>query len=235
MKLAFRFLMRCLLMSTLGVVPVARAADDVGPAYVVVYFETMPPSAEKALALLRVLSKASQAEAGNLGFDVLQQIGQPDQFVLLEAWKDKAAQAAHASAAHTAAFREKLKPLLRGPYDERPHTALGVGPARAPAAGAAGKTVIYAVTHVDVIGKAREEGSALVKRLSEDSRKDKGNLRFDSWTQISRPNHMTVVEIWADRKALEAHSVTAHKKTFRDKLAPLGGSLYDERLYRAVN
>jgi quinol monooxygenase YgiN len=233
MKLAFRFLLGSLMMSALGVVPAARAADDAGPAYIVAYLETLPPSAKPALALLRELSKASRAEAGSLGFEVLRQIGQPDQFVILEAWKDKDAQAAHASAAHTSAFREKLKPLLRGPYDERPHSALGVGPARA--AGAAKTSPIYAVTHVDVIGKAREEGSALVKRLSADSRKDKGNLRFDSWTQISRPNHMTVVEIWADRKALEAHSVTAHKKKFRDQLAPLGGSLYDERLYRAVN
>jgi len=235
MKLAFRFLLGSLLMSALGVVPAARAADDVGPAYIVAYFETLPPSAEKALALLRELSKASQAEAGNLGFEALQQIGQPDQFVILEAWKDKSAHAAHASAAHTSAFREKLKQLLRGPYDERPHTALGVGPARASAVGAARKSAIYAVTHVDVIGKAREAGSELVKQMSEVSRKDKGNLRFDSWTQISRLNHMTVVEIWTDRKALEAHSAAAHKKAFRNQLAPLGGSLYDERLYRAVN
>ena len=233
MKLAFRFLLGCLMMSVLVAVPAARAADAGGTAYIVAYFETLPPSTGQALALLRGMGKASRAEAGNLGFEVLQQIGQPDQFVILEAWKDKGAQAAHAAAAHTSAFREKLKPLMRGPYDERPHGALGVGPARASAA--AGKSAIYAVTHVDVFGKETEAGSAMVKQLSADGRKDKGNLRFDSWTQLNRPNHMTVVEVWVDRKAVEAHSATAHKVAFRDKLAPIGGSLYDERFYRAVH
>ena len=233
MKLALRFLLGCLMMSALGAVPAARAAEDTGTAYVVAYFETLPPSTGQALALLREMGKASRAEAGNLGFEGLQQLGRPDQFVILEAWKDTGAHAAHASVAHTSAFRENLKPLLRGPYDERPHTALGVGPSRA--SGAAMKSAIYAVTHVDVIGKAMEAGSALVKQLSEDGRKDEGNLRFDGWTQIGRPNHMTVVEVWTDRKALDAHSAVAHKRAFRDKLAPLSGGLYDERLYSSVN
>jgi quinol monooxygenase YgiN len=45
---------------------------------------------------------------------------------------------------------------------------------------------------------------------------------------------MTVVEIWADRKALEAHSVAAHMKQYREKLLPMSGSLYDERHYRVI-
>ncbi len=233
MKRMFGLLLGCLMMNALVTVPAARAAEDAGTAYIVAYFETLPPSTGQALALLREMGKASRAEAGNLGFAVLQQLGRPDQFVILEAWNDKGAHAAHATADHTSAFREKLKPLLRGPYDERPHTTLGVGPSRA--SGAAMKSAIYAVTHVDVVGKAMEAGSALVKQLSEDGRKDEGNLRFDGWTQINRPNHMTVVEVWADRKAQEAHGATAHKRAFRDKLAPLSGSLYDERLYSTVN
>lgn len=228
MKVALRVLLVCMMLSAVAAV---RAADAPGVAYIVAYFEIQPPSTARALALLRDMRKASRAEPGNLGYEVLQQIGRPDQFVILEAWKDKAARSAHASAAHTAAFREKLQPLMRGPYDERPHAALGVGPAPA----AAKPSAVYAVTHVDVVGKATEEGSALVKQLSEASRNDQGNLRFDAWTQSSRPNHMTVVEIWVDRKAMQAHSAGAHTVAFRDKLAPLSGSLYDERFYRAVN
>ena len=53
-------------------------------------------------------------------------------------------------------------------------------------------------------------------------------------TQASRTNHMTVVEIWADRKAMEAHSTASHMKQYREKLLPMSGSLYDERLYRAL-
>jgi quinol monooxygenase YgiN len=46
---------------------------------------------------------------------------------------------------------------------------------------------------------------------------------------------MTVLEIWTDRTALAAHAMTAHKKAFREKLMPMSGSLYDERLYRTVD
>lgn len=223
-----------LLSVALGVVPAAQAAEGSGTAYVVTYFETVQPSG-KALALLRQLSKVSSREAGNLRFEVLQRLGQSDQFVILEAWKDKDAQAAHAAAAHTKAFREKLEPLLRGPYDERPHTALEAGPIAAVLSGEARKSAIYVVTHVDIVPKMKDVGVGLVKQLSLDGRRDNGNARFESLTQDSRTNHMTVVEIWTDRKALDAHAVAAHKKVFREKLAPLSGSLYDERLYRAYD
>jgi quinol monooxygenase YgiN len=46
---------------------------------------------------------------------------------------------------------------------------------------------------------------------------------------------MTIVEIWADKKSLEEHGMTARKKEFREKLTPLSGSLYDERFYRVIN
>jgi hypothetical protein len=34
---------------------------------------------------------------------------------------------------------------------------------------------------------------------------------------------------------VDAHGVTVATKQFREKLAPLSGSLYDERLYKAIN
>ena len=46
---------------------------------------------------------------------------------------------------------------------------------------------------------------------------------------------MTVTEIWSDLATYDAHGMTAHTKAFRDKLLPMSGSLYDERLYRRVN
>jgi len=217
-----------------GLVPVAHA-DDVNTAYVVSYFETMPTFTGQARNLLRQFARASRKEAGNLRIEILQRVGQPDQFVILEAWTDKDAHAAHGAAEHTKQFRDKLQPLLRGPYDERPHTNLSVGPTRAALTGEAATAAIYAVTHVDIVPKEKDTGIALVKQLREIGRKDAGNLRFDALTQASRTNHMTVVEIWTDKKALEGHGMAAHKKQFREKLMPLSGSLYDERFYRVIN
>jgi len=218
-----------------GLVPAAQAADS-GTAYVVTYFETMPTFTGQTRNLLRPFFVATRKEPGFVRMEILQRIGQPDQFVILETWADKDAHAAHLASAHVKQFRDKLAPLLRGPYDERPHSPLAVGEARPPAAAGDAKTALtYVVTHVDIVPKEKDTGVALVKQLAETGRKGSGNQRFDALTQISRPNHMTVVEIWTDKKALEGHGMTAAKKEFREKLMPMSGSLYDERLYRIVN
>lgn len=230
MKQSIGFLLGLAILALSFTMPVQ--AQDANVAYVVTYIEVVPPAAEKALALARELSAASRKDAGNLRFEVLQRIGQPDHFAILEAWQDKEAHASHAAAAHTKDFRDKLTPLLRSAYDERPHTALGVGAVQA---AANARTAVYAVTHVDIVPTSKDIGVALVKQLSDDSRKNKGNVRFESLTQNSRPNHMTVVEIWQDREALEAHTMHARTVEFRNKLTPLSGSLYDERLYKIVN
>lgn len=222
-----------LLMSA-SVLPAAQAAEA-DTAYLVSYFETTPAAKDKAAGLLRDLAKRSKKDAGNLRFEILQRMSQADQFVILEAWQDKGAHAAHAATAHTKQFRDKLQPMLRGPYDERPHVALGVGEMKSVPAGGQKKGAIYVVTHVDIIPPQKEIGVALVKQLAEDGRRDKGNVRFEALTQVSRPNHMTVVEIWPERRSLAAHAVAAHKKQFREKLMPMSGSLYDERLYRALD
>ena len=214
--------------------PAANAADA-DTAYVVTYFETAPPATSRALGLVRQLASASRKDAGSLRFEVLQRIGLPDQFVILEAWKDQGAHAAHAAAGHTRQFRERLQSLLRGPYDERPHVALGVGPVQALPASESAKSALFAVTHVDIVPTQRDAGAALVKQLSENGRNDPGNVRFEALTQASRTNHMTVVEIWPDRKSAAAHAMAAHKREFREKLLPMSGSLYDERFYKAVN
>jgi quinol monooxygenase YgiN len=41
-----------------------------------------------------------------------------------------------------------------------------------------------------------------------------------------------LVEVWRDRKAFDASVTTPHNKEFRDKLTPLEGALYEERLYQ---
>lgn len=230
MKSLIRRLLASLIVCC-AVLPAARAADaDV--AYIVSYIETAPAAAANAAATARAFGKASRQEPGNLRFEVLQRIGQLNHFAILEAWKDKEAHAAHAVSARTKEFRDKLEALLRSPYDERPHVALSVGPVQA---GPVGAGAVYVVTHVDVVPPSKDVAIGMIKQLSEASRADKGNARFEGLTQISRPNHSTVVEIWQSHAALDEHGVAAHTKEFRTKLAPLSGSLYDERLYKILD
>ena len=217
------------LMFALCFASATRAQDA---AYVVSYFETAPAAANDAARLARAFAAASRKDAGNLRIDLLQRVGQPNHFAVIEVWKDAPARDAHAAAAHTRDFRDKLKPLLRSPYDERPHTPLNVG---APQMSNAGGETLFIVTHVDFVPPEKDNGIAMVKSLSDASRADGGNLRFEGLQQNSRPNHLTLVEAWQNQPALDAHGVTPHMKLFREKLSPVSGSLFDERIYKAVN
>ena len=206
-------------------------AQDASATYIVSYIEIAPTSARTAAVLvLRALRDASRKEAGNSGFEVLQRIGQPQQFAILEVWSDAKAQASHAAAAGTAQLRDKLKPYLAAPIDERVHTGFAIGQSKGPASGS-----VYVLTHVDLIGAKKDEGLAAIKQLSIDSAQDTGILRYNVLQQSNRPNHLTMVEVWRGRAALENHEVAAHTRKFREVLLPMSGSLYDQRLYQAMN
>lgn len=204
-------------------------AQDANSAYVVTYIEVVPSAWRNVATLLRNLEGASRKEPGNLRFETPRRLHHPNHFVILEAWKDQKALDAHAAAAATKDFRERLTPVLSAPYDERPHAALAVSPS-----GKAGGRAIYAVTHVDIIPPKKDDGLAMSKELAGPSRKDAGNVRYEVLQQNSRPNHMTLVEIWNGHSALEGHESSPHMKKYRDNLLPMSGSLYDQRLYKAL-
>jgi quinol monooxygenase YgiN len=117
------------------------------------------------------------------------------------------------------------------PYDERLHNALVKSATRA--ARADGAT--YVLTHADAVPAAKDDAVALLQLLAEASRIDDGVLRFEVLQQCSRQNHFTLVELWRDQQALDAHTMSAHTKNFRERFQPLTGSLYDARLYQALD
>jgi quinol monooxygenase YgiN len=223
-----------LLMLMAGAMQEARAqsAGD-AVAYCVTYIEVMPAARDTAASLLQELGAASRKGAGNLRFEVLQRRDRANHFAFVEAWKDQKANESNRAAPHMKEFRDRLIPLLSSAYDERPHTGLAVGSIAA-GAGSRGAAV-YAVTHVDIIPPKKDDGIAALQQLAGPSRMDAGNLRFEVLQQNSRPNHFTLVEIWKDHVALEGHEVAAHTTKFRDLLLPMSGSLYDQRLYRALD
>jgi quinol monooxygenase YgiN len=90
---------------------------------------------------------------------------------------------------------------------------------------------IYAVTHVDILPTDAAAGTKLVQQYVADSRKDKGAVRVEAYIQVSRINHITLVEVWENRQALDAHEAAAHTKKFREQIDPMLGSPYDERLH----
>jgi quinol monooxygenase YgiN len=221
-------LMLAMVLTPIVSVQNAQAQDAV--VYVVSYIDVAPASRGAAAALLRQLAVAGRKDEDNTRFDILQRTAPPNQFAIVAIWKDQKAYDAHVAAAHTKEFREKIKPLLISAIDDRTHTGMEIAGEGAKAAPGA----IFVVTHVDVPPPKKDDCIAALKALVADSRKEGNSVRFEVFQQGNRPNHFSVVEIWKNQAAYDAHITAAHTKKFRDQLTPMTGALYDERLYKAI-
>ena len=201
------------------------------PVYVIGYIDAVPSMKAQAMAFLKQARASCAKAAGNLRCEIVQRMEQQNEFARLEIWKDQAAFKAHA-AGGGAQFNEKLKPLLASPYDERIHTAMS---ALAPQAAPGGR-IVYAITHIDVIPPSIGPALPLLSRMAEDGRKDTGNGRLEILQQLAPTiNHFTVVEIWSNKRQLEAHQAAPQTIRFREQLQPAIGAPYDERLYKILD
>jgi quinol monooxygenase YgiN len=228
MRVAISLLLGMALMPAALVAAYAEGAA--GAIHVATYVEVAAASAKDGAKLLAQYRDASRKENGNMRADTAQEIGRTNRFVVVEIWKDQAALDAHGKSAGTAAFRDKLKTIQNAPYDERVHNGFNVGPN-----GPIAKGGIVVVSHVDVPPPKKDEVIAALNPLADASRKSGGNLRFEVDQQTSRPNHFTVIEAWKDQKAYDASRSVDAQRQFRDKLGPILGALYDERVYRALD
>jgi quinol monooxygenase YgiN len=212
----------------LGTLDAQTPADNV---YAVAYVDVTPTGQSAAVAALESYRQAISREAGHMRTDVLEQVGRPGHYVLVEAWRDQAAFDTHTGGAAWAQLQQSLNPVRVSGYDQRPYKPLNV----AAGAAATGRP-IHVVSHVDIGGGGAglAGAPAMLGQLAEASRKERGNLRFDVLQHAMRANHFTVVESWADQAALDAHAAAAHTRRYRETLQPISGSPLDERVYLAV-
>jgi quinol monooxygenase YgiN len=94
--------------------------------------------------------------------------------------------------------------------------------------------MVYVVTHVDIIPPEKDAGTKLVQQYVADTRKEKGVVRVEAGSEISRGNHISIVEVWQNQKAFDEHVAAAHTRQFRQQIDPKLGSPYDERLHHSV-
>lgn len=94
---------------------------------------------------------------------------------------------------------------------------------------------IYVVTHVDVVPEVPvANGIKLLQQYAADSRKENGAVRIEVYSQISRPNHFVVVEVWQSQQAFDAHEAAATTKQFRTQIQPMLGAPFDQRLHHIL-
>jgi quinol monooxygenase YgiN len=116
---------RCLLSAAILAATLAQFAHAQGSAiYVTTYVEVMADAIAPGVFLLEAYRDASRKQDGNLSFNVLQEIGRPNRFAIIEAWRDPVALDAHAKSASTLQFRNNLTAIETAPYDDRINNAL---------------------------------------------------------------------------------------------------------------
>jgi quinol monooxygenase YgiN len=226
MKVFYAALITAAMMAAAGV-PAALAQAPAGATYMVTYLEVLPSAKAQAEKLLKEVAAASRKEDGNQRFDILERTEHTNQFAILEAWNDPKAAEAHVGGDVLKQFRDKFKPLQIGPYDQRPSVGIDVSAGTATTKGA-----IYAITHVDVTPNFKDDAITMLKALAADSRKEAASERFEVWQQNNRANHFTVTETWKNMAGVDAHVIAAATRDFREKLGPMSGALYDQRLYK---
>jgi quinol monooxygenase YgiN len=202
-----------------------------GPTYVMTYVEVVPSATANALAILREYRDAARREPGAMFVDIMQEDGQPYNFVVSEVWQNRGAVTTHASAAAMKTMADKVKPLSLGPTDMRIHQAHSVTPPKAATAGS-----VIVISHCDVAGGNTQNLINAFAPLSEASRKDNGMVRYEILDEVpAHANHFRLYEEWANMAAFEAHDHAAHTQTYRQTILPWLGTPYDQRLYRLAN
>jgi quinol monooxygenase YgiN len=221
-------------LACLGLAQSAIAADAApqGPIYTTTFIEVTPGATAQTVAMLKEYRDATRKEPGMMVADLYQEMGTPSRFVTNEVWRDLAAYDAHAKAAARTALFLKLKPIQYGPPDARTHIGYFV----APQGGAPTANSIFILSHLDVTPNQLPTLFELMKPLTEGSAKDPGMQTYQILRQApGTGNHFRLFEIWASDRAFDAHNLAAHTQGFRNELAPLLGTPYDQRRYTPVN
>ena len=107
----------CCLLLGLVFTGASAVAQGVTPApvdpaaYVVAYVDVARSARQAMIDAPTAYRDASQLESGQVNIDVLEQVGRPGHFALVEEWSDQGAVEARAAAEHVQQFRDRMQPI----------------------------------------------------------------------------------------------------------------------------
>ncbi|WP_034999638.1 putative quinol monooxygenase [Beijerinckia mobilis] len=202
---------------------IARAEDQrrFDTIYVEVLPQTVPHMAGALKANVQTCLRDHLCDDGA----VLHEIGDNERFLAYKSFVAK--EATHEP---SELMQNVIANTTVAPLDERQMDVLWESPKKP-----IPPQAFWVVTHVDVMPAYKDEAAAMLKDLGEASRAMPGHIRTIFGPQLNRDNHFTLIEIWANRTAFEAYQAAKPTRTFRTKLGPMLGALYDDRLYQSVN
>jgi quinol monooxygenase YgiN len=198
--------------------------------YAVTYVDFKPADAKAGARVLDDLAAHALSRGGAVRFQVMQQVGRPNLFVLFGIWNHALAYEAYKSSLATQSILARLTPRLGAPLDERPGNLLG-GSVPSPTRHAAARQIAV-ITHLDIIPTFVDQARPVLDKYMADSPGDPGVLTSAmlSWTPTT--NHFQLVEVFADQRAYDSHLSAQHTVDFRTNLQPTIGAPYDARVYK---
>jgi quinol monooxygenase YgiN len=101
-------------------------ATPTGAVYVVTHVDIIggPQGVAEAIKLMHDFAAESLKDKAASRFEILQQDGRFNHFVMLELWQSREAYDAHNNQQYARRFREKIAPMLGSPFDVRLHAKL---------------------------------------------------------------------------------------------------------------
>jgi quinol monooxygenase YgiN len=197
-----------------------------GPVISVSYLDFSKPGIPKVRSKMQHLKRVKAGLPNCTEAPMISEVGTPARFVAIDSWSSVQAQKEFAQSDDGLAKVDWEGQGALAPPDMRLHRPYNVAPARP-----AGRDGVYVITHVDVGPPNLAALEVLLKQLTDLSRQEPANLRFDVLQSTTRPNHFTLLELWNSNSGADAHATAVHTIAFREKLSPLLGALYDQRVY----
>ncbi len=122
MKTSAIAIVTVLVLPTSFILP-AQADDSKTGIYEVSEIYVLPSAMASKQAdipgLMSEMMKDTKGDEGLVSIKLTQQIGQTNNYTLIEQWKDQASLDKHTASGHTKAFYSKLEPLISGPVYQR--------------------------------------------------------------------------------------------------------------------
>jgi quinol monooxygenase YgiN len=98
----------------------------------------------------------------------------------------------------------------------------------------ADSVAIRSATNIDIMPDRFEEGMSALRQYMDGAKGDKALTSVQLSQQTGSPNHFILIQTMADESGYKSHVQASYVLKFRQRLQPLLGSPWDERLYSDV-
>lgn len=75
-------------------------------------------------------------------------------------------------------------------------------------------SILKIVATIDIKAAFETELVDILHTIVDETRKEEGNISYDLHQDIKNPLRYTILEVWKDQSAIDAHNASAHFQTF---------------------